>query len=83
MKSLDYVSYINSKYYNMQTIYVLSSLLSLVILFVTTYSVYKTYKSNEKIKIYQYMQTRVLIEMARKEGVVINSDELYTDAKNA
>lgn len=29
------------------------------------------------------MQTRVLIEMARKEGVVINSDELYKDAKNA
>lgn len=83
MKSLDYVSYINSKNYNMQTIYVLSSLLSLIILFVTTYSVYKTYKSNEKIKIYQYMQTRVLIEMARKEGVVISSDELYADAKNA
>lgn len=62
---------------------VLSSILSLIVLVIITYSVYNTNKSNEKIKIYQYMQTRVLIEMARKEGVVINSDELYTDAKNA
>lgn len=67
----------------MEAILFLSSILSLVILFVITHSVYQTSKSNEKIKIYQYMQTRVLIEMARKEGVVINSDELYTDAKNA
>ncbi|HLD52074.1 MAG TPA: hypothetical protein VJA82_02110 [Sediminibacterium sp.] len=67
----------------MEAILFLSSILSLVILFVITYSVYQTSKSNEKIKIYQYMQTRVLIEMARKEGIVISSDELYTDAKNA
>ena len=67
----------------MEAILFLSSILSLVILFVITYSVYHTKKSNEKIKIYQYMQTRVLIEMARKEGVVISSDELYADAQNA
>lgn len=67
----------------MEAILFLSSILSLVILFVITYSVYHIKKSNEKIKIYQYMQTRVLIEMARKEGVVISSDELYADAQNA
>jgi len=67
----------------MVTIMVISSLLSLVILGIITYSVYNTSKTNEKIKVYQYMQTRVLIEMARKEGIVINSDELYNDAKNA
>ncbi|MDO8995510.1 MAG: hypothetical protein Q7U77_02690 [Sediminibacterium sp.] len=67
----------------MEAILFLFSILSLVILLVITYSVYHTKKSNEKIKIYQYMQTRVLIEMARKEGVVVSSDELYADAQNA
>lgn len=67
----------------METVLFLTVILSLVFLFVITYSVYNTMKINEKIKIYQYMQTRVFIEMARKEGIVINSDELYNDAKKA
>lgn len=62
---------------------ILISIGSLIILLIIVNSVYQTMKTNEKIKIYTYMQTKVLIEMAKKDGIIINADEMYTEAKNA
>jgi len=67
----------------MEIMAILISIGSLIILLIIVNSVYQTMKTNEKIKIYTYMQTKVLIEMAKKDGIIINADEMYTEAKNA
>lgn len=67
----------------MESVYIISSIISLITLIVIVNSVYKTMKATEKIKIYTFMQTKVLIELAEKQGLIIQSDELFKEAKKA
>lgn len=67
----------------MQTLYLLTSISSLILLFVVVNSVYKTMKATEKIKVYTFMQTKVMIEIALKQGITFQGDELFNEAKNA
>lgn len=67
----------------METLYAISSIISVIILFIVVNSVYKTMKATEKIKIYTFMQTKVMIEIAEKQGIIIQSDQLFNEAKKA
>ena len=67
----------------MEIIAILISISSLIILFIIVNSVYQTMKTNEKIKIYTYMQTRILLELSKKEGIDIDWSRLYNDGQNA
>jgi len=67
----------------MEIITIVICITSLVILLIIVNSVYHTMKTNEKIKIYTYMQTRILLELSKKEGIDIDWSRLYNDGQNA
>jgi hypothetical protein len=67
----------------METLYLISSIISVIILFLVVNSLYKTMKATEKIKIYTFMQTKVIIEIAEKQGIMINRDEIFREANKA